>query len=179
MLGPMKTLPSLAFALGVALLVGPHSSRAAGEGAPQLNFPLACKVGVSCEVQNYVDRDAGPGAADYRCSTETYDKHNGVDIRLLDMAAQRAGVDVLAAAPGPVASGFAARAGMRLGRAMRPEDIAREIVDALGRRTTVRPGGLSKLLGWSLATLPRALRVQVLARVMAGMTAHHAGAASA
>jgi len=89
------------------------------------------------------------------------------------------GVDVLAAAPGPVNSGFADRAGMRMGRALRPEDIASEIVDALGRRNTVRPGGLSKLLGWSLATLPRALRVQVLARVMAGMTAHHAGAASA
>src|SRR5262249_323708 len=32
-----------------------------------------------------------------------YDKHNGIDIRLLDMAAQKRGVAVLAAAPGRVA----------------------------------------------------------------------------
>jgi len=89
------------------------------------------------------------------------------------------GVDVLASAPGPVHSGFAARADMRMDRASDPDTVARETLDALGRRGTVRPGGLSKLLGWSLATLPRALRVQVLARVMAGMTAHHAGGAPA
>jgi len=103
MLAAMKALPSLAFAAGLALLGAAHSSRAAGEGPPSLSFPLACRIGVTCEVQNYVDRDPGPGAADYRCSSETYEKHNGVDIRLLDMAAQRRGVDVLAAAPGRVA----------------------------------------------------------------------------
>lgn len=69
---------------------------------PSLGFPLACRIGVSCEVQNYVDRDPGPGAADYRCGRETYQDHNGVDIRLLDMAAQKKGVTVLAAAPGVV-----------------------------------------------------------------------------
>jgi murein DD-endopeptidase MepM/ murein hydrolase activator NlpD len=72
-------------------------------GAPRLSFPVACKIGESCAVQNYMDRDPGPGATDYRCGTQTYDAHNGVDIRLPDMAAQRAGVDVLAAAPGRVA----------------------------------------------------------------------------
>lgn len=71
--------------------------------APRLAFPVACKIGETCEIQNYVDRDPGPGAKDYRCGTQTYQDHGGVDIRLLDMAAQRAGVDVLAAAPGRVA----------------------------------------------------------------------------
>lgn len=69
----------------------------------KLSFPVACKVGQTCEVQNYVDHDAGPGAKDYRCGSNTYDAHGGVDIRIPDMAAQKAGVAVLAAAPGRVA----------------------------------------------------------------------------
>lgn len=86
----------------VAGLAGVTVAHAAPE-APVLGLPLACQVGRTCEVQHYVDRDPGPGVRDYRCARRTYDKHNGVDIRLLDMAAQRAGVDVLAAAPGRVA----------------------------------------------------------------------------
>jgi hypothetical protein len=69
---------------------------------PSLSLPIACQIGRTCEVQNYVDRDPGPGAKDYRCGRETYQDHNGVDIRLLDMAAQKRGVAVLAAAPGKV-----------------------------------------------------------------------------
>lgn len=80
----------------------PASARPIG-GAPQLAFPIDCKIGKTCEVQNYVDRDPGPGAKDYRCGSNTYDAHGGVDIRLLDMAAQGRGVAVLAAAPGRVA----------------------------------------------------------------------------
>ncbi len=70
---------------------------------PRLAFPVACTVGRDCEVQNYVDRDPGPGVQDYRCGSNTYDAHGGVDIRILDMAAQRAGVAVLAATDGRVA----------------------------------------------------------------------------
>lgn len=72
------------------------------EGAPRLVFPVACKVGESCEVQNYVDRDPGPGVKDYMCLSRTYADHGGVDIRLKDLAAQKRGVDVLAAAAGTV-----------------------------------------------------------------------------
>lgn len=82
------------------------------------------------------------------------------------------GVDVVAAAPGPVQSGFAARAGMRMGQAADPLVVARGTLAALGRRATVRPGGLAKVLGWSLATLPRWARVRVMAAIMGGMTAH-------
>ncbi|MCL6547041.1 MAG: M23 family metallopeptidase, partial [Bryobacteraceae bacterium] len=39
---------------------------------------------------------------DYRCGSRTYQAHSGLDIRLPDMAAQKAGVDVLAAADGKV-----------------------------------------------------------------------------
>jgi len=80
------------------------------------------------------------------------------------------GVDVLASAPGPVASGFGARARMSMGFAQRPDEVARGTLRALGRRTTVRPGLLAKALEASLATLPRAGRVSIMGRVMAGMT---------
>lgn len=83
-----------------------------------------------------------------------------------------AGVEVLASAPGPVDTGFAARADLKMGAALSPEVVARATLAALGRRGTVRPGWLSKLLGWSLATLPRAGRVALLSKVMDGMTAH-------
>lgn len=82
------------------------------------------------------------------------------------------GVDVIASAPGPIRTGFAARADMQMAQALPPEVVARVTLNALGRRGTVRPGWLSKLLGWSLATLPRALRVRVIGQVMKGMTAH-------
>ena len=84
------------------------------------------------------------------------------------------GVDVLASAPGPVRSGFADRADMRMSMALGPQVVARVTLNALGRKTTVRPGWLSKLLGWSLATLPRWGQVMVITQVMNGMTAHQA-----
>jgi short-subunit dehydrogenase len=85
---------------------------------------------------------------------------------------QPRGVDVLACAPGPVRSGFAARANMELGATVVPATVARGAMAALGRRTTVHPGGLSKVLAGSLSTLPRAGRVRAMAQVMAGMTRH-------
>jgi hypothetical protein len=77
-------------------------SAASLPGAPRLALPIACVPGRTCEIQNYVDRDPGPGAKDYRCGARTYEAHSGLDIRLPDMAAQKAGVDVLAAADGKV-----------------------------------------------------------------------------
>ncbi|MEM9291088.1 MAG: SDR family oxidoreductase [Acidobacteriota bacterium] len=82
------------------------------------------------------------------------------------------GVDVVASAPGPVASGFAERANMQIGAALKPELVGAATLDALGRSTTVRPGWLSKLLGYSLATLPRFGRTLVMSAVMGGMTKH-------
>ncbi len=82
------------------------------------------------------------------------------------------GVDVLAAAPGPVNSGFAERAGMRMGRALPPGTAARGVLDALGRRSIALPGFRSRLLKDSLAPLPRRIRVRIMGSVMAGMTSH-------
>ena len=80
------------------------------------------------------------------------------------------GVDVVAVAPGPVASGFGARALMDLSGAMPASRVAGESLDSLGRRFLVRPGGLSKGLGWSLASLPRWARVRVMSGIMRSMT---------
>lgn len=82
------------------------------------------------------------------------------------------GVDVLVSAPGPVATGFAARADMRMGSAADPAVVARATLDALGRRTTVRPGARSAALGYLLATAPRRLRTTILTRIIGGFTAH-------
>jgi len=87
------------------------------------------------------------------------------------------GVDVLAAAPGPVASGFGDRAGMALRRfTVEPEVIAPRILDALGRRSTTTPGLLSRLLRDSLAPLPRPARTRVMGTVMASVVQPTAGA---
>ncbi|MEL6917200.1 MAG: SDR family NAD(P)-dependent oxidoreductase [Bacteroidota bacterium] len=82
------------------------------------------------------------------------------------------GVDVLAAAPGPVNSGFAHRAKMQMGNALRPSDIAVPILRALGKKSTVFPGGLTKLLMLGLRTVPRWGKIQIMKMVMGGMTKH-------
>jgi uncharacterized protein len=79
------------------------------------------------------------------------------------------GISVLSVAPGPVGTGFAARSGMQMGTAETPETVARVALSALRRGGTVRPGFLAKLLGWSLAMLPRWGRVRVLGQIMKGM----------
>ena len=68
----------------------------------ELDWPLDCQLGESCFVQQYVDRDPGPEAADFTCGPLSYDGHEGTDIALTDLAAQAAGVEVRAAAAGEV-----------------------------------------------------------------------------
>ena len=106
-----------------------------------------------------------PGSANY-AATKAYVQSlaEGLALEL-----QPFGVDVLAVAPGPVNTGFAKRAGMNMGKALSAKDIAQASLYALGKRTTTRPGWLSKLLGYSLAMLPRWGRTRVLQQVMRGM----------
>lgn len=85
------------------------------------------------------------------------------------------GVDVVSSAPGPVRSGFEARANMRMSSAASSQVVARQTLDALGRRTTVRPGFLSKFLEASLLPLPRRARSRIMGVVMGGMTRHQNG----
>jgi len=81
-------------------------------------------------------------------------------------------VDVLAAAPGPVASGFGQRADMQMAMTLKPEQVGVPILKALGRKTTVLPGLLTKLLVYALRTVPRWGKVLIMQQVMGGMTAH-------
>ena len=88
------------------------------------------------------------------------------------------GVDVLAAAPGPVESGFGKRANMKMSTALTPAQVGIPILKALGRKTTVLPGLLTKLLVYSLQTVPRWGKVQIMKIVMRGMTSHQKGVKS-
>jgi len=81
------------------------------------------------------------------------------------------GVEVLATAPGPTRSGFAAHASMTMSSAADVDVVARSTLRSLGRRSsTVRPGALAKLLGFSLIMLPRWARVRLMGTIMSGMT---------
>lgn len=84
------------------------------------------------------------------------------------------GVDVLAAAPGPVNSGFASHANLKYKLAQSPADVAQATLSALGRKMTLRPGGLSKFLELSLKPLPRWGRVRVMGKIMGGMAVKRA-----
>lgn len=92
----MKRVNAALFAALAAVCAIAHA------GAPTLALPLECTIGTQCFLQNYVDHDPGSGAADYRCGRLTYDGHKGTDIRLVNVAAMKAGVAVLAAAGGRV-----------------------------------------------------------------------------
>lgn len=83
------------------------------------------------------------------------------------------GIDVLAVAPGPVSTGFARRSRLNMGKAESPDVVAEQSLKRLRRGGTVRPGMLSKLLGYSLAMTPRWGRIRIMGLVMRGMTKHH------
>lgn len=82
------------------------------------------------------------------------------------------GVDILSAAPGPVETGFSQRANMKMSMALSPEQVGVPILEALGRKTTVLPGLLTKFLVYSLRTVPRWGKVKIMQQVMGGMIAH-------
>ena len=82
------------------------------------------------------------------------------------------GVDVLAASPGPVESGFSQRANMKMSMSLTPAQVGVPILKALGNKTTVFPGLLTKLLVYSLMTVPRWGKIKIMEKVMGGMTRH-------
>jgi hypothetical protein len=76
-----------ALAAALALLAGGAAAET------RLSLPVGCAPGVTCTVQQYVDVDPGPGAADFRCGHLSYDGHEGTDFR------PRIGEDVAVLAP--------------------------------------------------------------------------------
>jgi Peptidase family M23 len=100
-----KSIAVHRISLGIGIVLGLAAQGlgcARAADALVLDLPLACRLGETCLVQQYVDHDPSPAARDYQCGTLSYDGHNGTDFRLPSLAAQRAGVEVLAAAPGRV-----------------------------------------------------------------------------
>jgi len=71
-------------------------------GAFSLSFPLECTLGETCHIQQFMDRDPGPGHTDFTCGPLSYDGHSGTDFALPTLSAMQKGVQVLAAAPGIV-----------------------------------------------------------------------------
>lgn len=86
------------FAAALILL----GSGAAADTPPMLGLPADCTLGETCFIQQYVDFDPGPGASDFMCEGLSYDGHRGTDFGLPSMRAMRAGVPVIASAPGRV-----------------------------------------------------------------------------
>ncbi len=84
-------------------------------------------------------------------------------------------MDVLAVAPAPVHTGFADRAGMTMGAAATPDQVARNALKGLGRRGTVIPGSLAKALTFALLTAPRTVRVRITQRIRTGLRSHASG----
>lgn len=84
------------------VLAGAMLGAAAPAAAIELSLPAACRIGTDCIVQHYFDRDTGGDGVDYMCGHQTYDGHDGVDIRVPDLRAMAAGVAVIASAPGTV-----------------------------------------------------------------------------
>ncbi|GAA0872979.1 SDR family oxidoreductase [Gangjinia marincola] len=82
------------------------------------------------------------------------------------------GIDILCAAPGPVKSGFADRANMKMGMSLSPYDVALPIISAIGKKTTLLPGFLTKFLVYNLRLLPRSGKIRVMEKVMSGFTKH-------
>ncbi len=81
-----------------ALALSPATAVFAQE-QPELQLPIACELGTNCWIQQYFDHDASGDVRDYACGSQTYDGHDGTDIRVRDTAQT---VDVLAAAAGRV-----------------------------------------------------------------------------
>jgi short-subunit dehydrogenase len=112
-----------------------------------------------------------PGSATYSATkgfVQGFAEGLAVELRPL-------GISVLSVAPGPVGTGFAARAGMYMSRTDAPQTVAKSSLAALPRGGTLRPGFMGKFLGWSLAPLPRWGRIRVLGQILKGMRTGSSG----
>lgn len=90
------------YVLFVVLCLVAPAPRAAAQDLPGLIFPVDCTLGETCFLQQFVDRDPGPGARAFDCGPQSYDGHTGTDIRTADLAAMAQGMAVIAAADGVV-----------------------------------------------------------------------------
>ena len=97
----IRIAAALALIAGAAAIIF-FVSRQAENDLLVLDLPIDCEMGARCYIQSYVDRDPGPGAADFTCGSLTYDGHKGVDFRVATFAEMESGVSIIAAASGHV-----------------------------------------------------------------------------
>jgi len=97
--GAALTSKATPFLSGVAFFCASFAGNAT---PPSLSFPVDCRLGETCFIQQYVDHDPSIAARDYTCGPQSYDGHQGTDFRLSDLAALTRNVAVLAAANGIV-----------------------------------------------------------------------------
>ena len=109
-----------------------------------------------------------PNAANY-AATKAYVQSLGEG---LSIELKKDGIDVLSAAPGPVASGFAERANMIMDMTLSPSDVGVPIIKAIGRKRTLLPGFLTKFLVYNLRMTPRWAKTMIMGKVMGGFTKH-------
>lgn len=109
-----------------------------------------------------------PNAANY-AATKAYVQSLG-EALALELKAHN--VDLLCAAPGPVSSDFAKRANMKLGKTLTPQQVGVPILKALGKKSNVLPGFLSKFLTYNLRMTPRWAKIRIMNLVMGGFTKH-------
>lgn len=88
--------------LRTAALLLASALPAPAQEAPALLFPVECRLGETCFLQQFVDHDPGPGARAFDCGPQSYDGHTGTDIRTADLEAMAQGMRVIAAADGVV-----------------------------------------------------------------------------
>ncbi len=132
---PFFVCAGLAAAVALAAAV----TAAAAQERPRLAPPVACTLGQDCYIQQYVDRDPGPGVREFACGRLATNGHKGTDIALPTEAEMRAGVAVLAAAPGTVARLRDGMPDIRQGTAGAPDVTGRDC----GNGVVVDHGG-----GW-------------------------------
>jgi short-subunit dehydrogenase len=130
----------------------------------------ATKQGAIVLMSSMLAFQGAPNAAHY-AATKAYVQSLGEGLAL---ELKPKGVDVLCAAPGPVESGFAERADMQMGKSMKPEDVGVPIIRAIGKKTTVLPGFLTKFLIYNLRLTPKWARIRIMGMVMESFTKHQA-----
>ena len=135
-LGALLRLRSIV-RMAVPILAGATAAGAQGD-AFVLSVPLDCKFGETCFIQQYFDHDPSKSAKDYRCGPMAYDGHDGVDLRLPSMAAQRTGVTVMAAAAGTVKGTRDAMADVSIATAGKESVAGRECGNGV---VIAHPGG--------------------------------------
>lgn len=151
--------------MGLALLM-PLTAANAGD-MRRFGLPIACDLGQTCFVQQYADRDPTAGIKDYACGVQTYDGHDGIDIRVRDTSVT---ADVIAAADGVVK---AVRDGVADRLMLTPEDRQEVRNRECGNGVVIAHGGSWETQYCHLRN--GSASVKVGERVTAGTRLGHAG----